>query len=145
MKPGITSSGLQSTGLADIQGRLLLARVVVLIIVGLLVVRLWQLQVRDGVYYRNLSHDNRTRSVVLHPVRGFIYDRNGVLLANSVPIFNLYVELGDVSDREALIGKLVELLSLERSELTGIMDTHAGGTPVRLKKGVSLKEAANIE
>ncbi|MYD30257.1 MAG: penicillin-binding protein 2, partial [Nitrospira sp. SB0661_bin_20] len=145
MKPGITSSGLQSTGLADIQGRLLLARVVVLIIVGLLVVRLWQLQVRDGVYYRNLSHDNRTRSVVLHPVRGFIYDRNGVLLANSVPIFNLYVELGDVSDREALIGKLVELLSLERSELTGIMDTHAGGTPVRLKKGVSLKEAAIIE
>lgn len=145
MKPGITSSGLQSTGLVDIQGRLLLARVVVLIIVGLLVVRLWQLQVRDGVYYRNLSHDNRTRSVVLHPVRGFIYDRNGVLLANSVPIFNLYVELGDVSDREALIGKLVELLSLERSELTGIMDTHAGGTPVRLKKGVSLKEAAIIE
>ena len=145
MKPGISDPGFQSTGLADIQGRLLLIRVVVLIIVGLLVVRLWQLQVRDGVYYRNLSHDNRTRSVVLHPVRGFIYDRNGILLANSVPSFNLYVELGDVPDREALIGKLVELLSLDRSELTKTMETHSGGTPIRLKKGVSLKEAAIVE
>jgi len=145
MKPGITGPGLQSAGLADIQGRLLLIRVVVLIIVGLLVVRLWQLQVRDGVYYRNLSHDNRTRSIVLHPVRGFIYDRNGILLANSVPSFNLYVELGDVPDREALIGKLVKLLSLERSELTKTMETHVGGTPIRLKKGVSLKEAAIVE
>ena len=145
MKPGITDPGLQSTGLADVQGRLLLIRVVVLIIVGLLVVRLWQLQVRDGVYYRNLSHDNRTRSVALHPVRGFIYDRNGILLANNVPSFNLYVELGDVPDREALVGKLVESLSLDRSELTKTMETHVGGTPIRLKKGVSLKEAAIVE
>ena len=145
MKPGITDPGLQATGLADIQGRLLLIRVVVLIIVGLLVVRLWQLQVRDGVYYRNLSHDNRTRSVVLHPVRGFIYDRNGILLANNVPSFNLYVELGDVPDREALTGKLVELLALDRSELAKTMETRVGGTPIRLKKGVSLKEAAIVE
>lgn len=145
MKPGISDPGLQSTGLADIQGRLLLVRVVVVIIVGLLVVRLWQLQVRDGDYYRNLSHDNRTRSVLLHPVRGFIYDRNGVLLANSVPSFNLYVEPGDVPDREALRGKLAALLSLDRGELAKTMDTHAGGTPIRLKKGVSLKEAAIVE
>lgn len=145
MKPAMMDPGIQSTGLADIQGRLLLIRVVVLIVVGLLVVRLWQLQVRDGDYYRNLSRDNRTRSVVLHPVRGFIYDRNGILLADSVPSFNLYVELGDVPDREALLGKLVELLSLDRSELTKTIESHVGATPIRLKKGVSLKEAAIVE
>ena len=145
MKPAMTDPGFQSTGLADIQGRLLLIRVVVLIIVGLLVVRLWQLQVRDGDYYRDLSRDNRTRSVVLHPVRGFIYDRNGILLANSVPSFNLYVELSDVPDREALIGRLVELLPLDQSELNKTMEAYVGETPIRLKKGVSLKEAAIIE
>lgn len=145
MKPAMTDFGFQSTGLADIQGRLLLIRVVVLILVGLLVVRLWQLQVRDGDYYRDLSRDNRTRSVVLHPVRGFIYDRNGILLANSVPSFNLYVELSDVPDRGALIGKLVELLSLDRSEVTKTIEAHGGGTPIRLKKGISLKEAAIVE
>ena len=137
--------GLQSTGLADVQGRLLLIKIVVLIIVGLLVVRLWQLQVRDGAYYRSLSHDNRTRSVLLHPVRGFIYDRNGLLLANSVPSFNLYVQLSDVPDREALVGKLIELLSLDKSELRQKIQAQGGRTPIRLKKGVSLKEAAIVE
>jgi len=145
VKPAMTDPGFQSTGLADIQGRLLLIKIVVLIIVGLLVVRLWQLQVLEGTYYRNLSHDNRTRSVLLHPVRGFIYDRNGILLANSVPSFTLYVELSDVPDREALMGKLVELLSLNKSELNKKFRTQGKETPIRLKKDVSLKEAAIVE
>ena len=137
--------GFQSTGLADIQGRLLLIKVVVLIIVGLLVVRLWQLQVRDGAYYRRLSHDNRTRSVLLHPVRGFIYDRNGILLANNVPSFNLYVQLSDVPDREALFRKLIELLSLDQRELHKKIQAQEGRPSVRLKRGVSLKEAVIVE
>ncbi len=141
----MTDPGFQSTGLADIQGRLLLIRIVVLIIVGLLVVRLWQLQVRDGDYYRNLSHDNRTRSVLLHPVRGFIYDRNGILLANNIPSFSLYVQLSDVPDREALMGKLIELLSLDKSELSKKIQAQGRRTPIRLKKGISLKEAAIVE
>ena len=145
MKQAMTDPGFQSTGLADIQGRLLFIKIVVLIIVGLLVVRLWQLQVRDGTYYRSLSHDNRTRSVLLHPVRGFIYDRNGIVLANSVPSFSLYVQLSDVPAREALIGKLVELLSLDKRELNKKIQAHGESTPIRLKKGVNLKEAALVE
>ena len=145
MKQVMVDPGLQSTGLADIQGRLPLIKIVVLLIVALLVVRLWQLQVRDGAYYRSLSQDNRTRSVLLHPVRGFIYDRNGVLLANNVPSFNLYVQLDDVPDREALVGKLVELLSLDGSELRHKIQAQGGTTPVRLKRGISLKEAAIVE
>ncbi len=141
----MTVPGFQANGLADIQGRLLLIRIVVLIIVGLLVVRLWQLQVRDGAYYRSLSQDNRTRSVLLHPVRGFIYDRNGILLANSAPSFNLYVQLDDVPDRGALIEKLVELLSLDKSELNKTIQAQEGRTSIRLKRGLSLREAAIVE
>ena len=145
MKPAMTDPGLQATGLADIQGRLRLIKIVVLLIVALLVVRLWQLQVRDGAYYRSLSHDNRTRSVVLHPVRGFIYDRNGILLAENVPSFNLYVQLDDVPDRGALIGKLVELLSWDKRELNKKVQAQEGRTSIRLKRGISLKEAAIVE
>ena len=32
--------------------------------------RLWHLQIREGPYYRDLSENNRTRSVVLEPARG---------------------------------------------------------------------------
>jgi len=145
MKQAMTDPGLQTIGLADIQGRLLLVKIVVVILVGLLVVRLWQLQVRDGTYYRSLAQDNRTRSVLIHPVRGLIYDRNGILLANNVPGFNLYVHLDDVPDREAMIEKLAGLLSLDESELNKKMQAQGRGTPIRLKKGVSLKEAAIVE
>ena len=141
----MTDPGLQPTGLADIQGRLLLIKIVVLLIVGLLVVRLWQLQVRDGAYYRSLAHDNRTRSVLLRPVRGSIYDRNGIVLANRVPNFNLYVQLSDVPDRDALTGKLVELLSLDKRELNKRIQAQGKETLIRLKKGISLKEAAIVE
>ncbi len=141
----MTDSGLQSTELAEIQRRLLLVKIGVLIIVGLLVVRLWQLQVRDGAYYRNLSYNNRTRSVVLHPIRGLIYDRNGILLANSVPSFNLYVQLNDVPNREALIGKLIEFLALDESELNKKIQAKGRETLVRLKGGLSLKEATIVE
>ena len=141
----MTDPGLQTTGLADIQGRLLFIKIVVLLIVALLVVRLWQLQVRDGAYYRRLSHDNRTRSVLLHPVRGFIYDRNGILLADNVSSFNLYVQLDDVPDRGALIGKLVELLSWDKRELDKKVQAREGRTSIRLKRGISLKEAVIVE
>ena len=92
--------GMPSNGLAELQGRLIILKVGVLIIVSLLVLRLWQLQVRDGPHYRELSQDNRTRSILLHPARGLVYDRKGRLLANNIPSFNLYVELKDIKNRE---------------------------------------------
>ena len=113
----MSDTGLQQTGLPELQQRLVLLKVGIVIVIGLLALRLWQLQVRDGPYYRELSQNNRTRSILLHPARGLIYDRNGKLLANNIPSFNLYVELEDVKDRETLIVKLVEYLDFDKTEL----------------------------
>ncbi len=141
----MSDSGLQQNGLTDLQQRLVLIKIGVLVVVGLLALRLWQLQVRDGPYYRELSQDNRTRSILLHPARGLIYDRHGKLLANNVPSFNLYVELKDVRDREALIQKLVEYLAVDASELGKKFRARGTLTRVKLKGGLTLREAALIE
>ena len=141
----MSDSGLHQSGLAELQQRLVLLKVGVLVVVGLLALRLWQLQVRDGPYYRELSQDNRTRSILLHPARGLIYDRNGKLLANNVPSFNLYVELKDVSDRKALIQKLVGYLEIDESELSKKFRARGSLTRVKLKGGLTLREAALIE
>ncbi|NJL16962.1 MAG: hypothetical protein HC938_06940 [Nitrospira sp.] len=50
---------------------------------------------------------------MLEPARGLIYDRNGILLANNVSSFSLYVTLEDVKDREVLIQQLTGLLGLD--------------------------------
>ncbi len=144
-KSAMPDRDFQSTQLATVQRRFLLFKTFVCIIAGLLILRLWQLQVRDGSYYDNLAQENRTRSIVLHPVRGLIYDRHGTLLATSVPSFNLYVRLGDAPNRDALVRKLTELLSLDERELRQAIQGGKWNSLVRLKRGLSLKEAALVE
>lgn len=141
----MSDSGFQQSGLSDIQQRLVFLKVGVLVVISLLTLRLWQLQVRDGPHYLELSQDNRTRSILLHPARGLIYDRNGILLANNVPSFNLYVELKDVKDREGLIQKLVEYLNIDASEVSEKIRTQSSRTRVKLKGSLTLREAALIE
>src|SRR5574338_1563502 len=109
----MASVGIQDSEFLDVQRRLGILRVGLMLVVGLLALRLWHLQIREGPYYRDLSENNRTRSVILEPARGLIYDRNGVLLANNVPSFSLYVTLEDVKDREGLIEQLSTLIGID--------------------------------
>lgn len=138
-------SDRQANELADIQGRLVLIKVGLLIIIALLGLRLWQLQIRDGYYYQELAQDNRTRSIVLEPARGLLYDRHGQLLANNVPSFNLYVSLEDVKDRQELIQQLNRHLRLNQEELSQKLSTPGLQDRVKVKGGLTLKEAALVE
>lgn len=137
--------GMPSNGLAELQGRLIILKVGVLIIVSLLVLRLWQLQVRDGPHYRELSQDNRTRSILLHPARGLVYDRKGRLLANNIPSFNLYVELKDIKNREVLAERLMHYLDLDAGDLQKQLRSRGGLTRVKLMGGLTLQQAAIVE
>src|SRR5215510_12258762 len=56
---------------------------------GLIVVGLLRLQVQQYDHYRRLAQENRVRLEVLRAPRGAIYDRNGVLLADNHPSFNI--------------------------------------------------------
>ena len=134
----------QANELADIQSRLIFVKVGLLLIVVLLALRLWQLQIRDGMYYQELARDNRTRSIVLEPARGLLFDRNGELLANNVPSFQLYLSLEDIQDREAVLAKLPEYLEVNVQDISDKLGTKRRGR-VKIKSGLTLREAALIE
>lgn len=138
-------SSRQANELADIQSRLIFVKIGLLMILVLLGLRLWQLQIRDGVYYQELARDNRTRSIVLEPARGLLYDRNGELLANNIPSFQLYLSLEDVQDREALITKLPEYVDVNVQSISEKLATNRRRGRIKLKSGLTLKEAALIE
>jgi penicillin-binding protein 2 len=132
--------------LRELQRRVTILKAGLLLVVGLLAFRLWHLQIMEGPYYRSLSENNRTRSVLLEPARGLVYDRNGVLLANNVPSFSLYVTLEDVKDREALIDRLVGLVGMDESALRRKLSARESKLlPRKLKEGLTLREAAIIE
>ena len=56
---------------------------------ALIVIGLVRLQVAQHDRYRQLSEENRVRLEVLRAPRGAIFDRNGELLADSYPAFNI--------------------------------------------------------
>lgn len=135
----------QVNELAEIQNRLIFVKVGFLMLLVLLGLRLWQLQVRDGLYYQELARDNRTRSIVLEPARGLLYDRNGELLANNIPSFQLYISLEDVKDREALIARLPQYVEIDEQEISAKLSKKSRRGRVKIKAGITLKEAALIE
>jgi penicillin-binding protein 2 len=130
----------------DIPRRLFILRVGLLLVVALLGLRLWHLQIREGPHYRDLSENNRTRLVLLEPARGLIYDRHGVLLANNVPSFSLYVTMEDVKDREVLIQQLTDLLGLDPSLVRKKMTTKGSKLlPRKIKDRMTLRDATLVE
>ena len=142
----MATSSTHESELGELQRRLMLLRVGLLLVVGLLAVRLWHLQIREGPYYRDLSENNRTRSVLLEPARGLIYDRHGVLLANNVPSFSLYVTLEDVKDREGLIQSLSDLLGLDPAMIRKKLSVRGSKMlPKKIKDRLTLRDATVIE
>lgn len=75
---------------------------------GILFLKLTNVQLINGQYYRTLSDSNRTRTYILMPSRGIIFDRNGRPLVYNMPGFEKTVGEEEVQvDRE----KALELLS----------------------------------
>lgn len=83
----------------------------------LLAARLAWLQILDFDHYSDLALQNRVKISPLAPSRGLIYDRNGVLLAENIPSYNLEITPEEISDMPGLLQKLQQLLSLEESDL----------------------------
>lgn len=60
----------------------------------ILIIRLFQLTIVKGNYYRRLSEQNRTREIIIEPKRGTIIDRKGFTIA-----YNLDQNIDDMGER----------------------------------------------
>ena len=79
--------------------------------------RVFDLQVLEFEHFRTLSENNRVSLVAVPPTRGFIYDRNGVVLAQNTPTFSLEITPEAVEDVDALIATLSELVEIDDADL----------------------------
>ncbi|HEB81018.1 MAG TPA: penicillin-binding protein 2, partial [Chromatiales bacterium] len=71
------------------------------LLLALLIGRLVYLQVVLHEHYATLSKENWVKLLPIPPTRGLIYDRNGVLLAENVPTYNLEITPEQVKDLKA--------------------------------------------
>ncbi|WP_286890530.1 penicillin-binding protein 2 [Pseudoalteromonas sp. ESRF-bin5] len=90
--------------------------VFVLGLVAVLITNLYNVQVKDHQDYQTRSNDNRIKVIPIAPNRGLIYDRNGVLLAENKPVYNLEVIPEDVDNLEKSLEQVSQLITITEQE-----------------------------
>ncbi|PMH37487.1 penicillin-binding protein 2 [Vibrio sp. 10N.286.49.B3] len=89
----------------------------IILMMGLLIANLYNIQVNQFQDYKTRSNDNRIKVVPIAPNRGLIYDRNGVLLAENRPVYNLEIIPEKVTDMEDTITRLQSILLITSEEI----------------------------
>lgn len=95
---------------SELVTRVAVAAAVVTIALGLLVARLWYLQIVQGPQMRLMSENNRIRLMRVPAARGLVYDRHGQLLIDNRPSFDVVFVPEDARDRAGTLRMLAHYL-----------------------------------
>jgi len=143
----LSTSNFDPVSSAVFGKQLKIAMIFVLIVFGILILRLWFLQIVNGSAYRAKSEHNRIRLHDIAPFRGMILDRKGRVLVDNRPSYDLYVIPEEVQDRPQLLKRLSIFGDLDSEHAGRILDKAAHGypfKPVCLKRGISRDELAKM-
>jgi penicillin-binding protein 2 len=114
----------------------------------ILLARLYYLQIVEGPEFRRQSQNNCVRLQGIPPARGLIFDRDGVLMVENRPCFNISLVPREAKNPKRVVHKLAELLHITPEPLFARLDG-AGGVrsfkPVLLRRDVSRDVVAIIE
>ncbi|WP_297427088.1 penicillin-binding protein 2 [uncultured Acinetobacter sp.] len=101
------------------RNRVFIAMGIVAFFLLLLVSRYAYLQIISYEEFHTASDKNRIRLQPLAPARGYIYDRNGVLLADNYPVFSATLSRADVEDIDDTLARLTPILALSEEDIKG--------------------------
>lgn len=127
--------------------RLIAAAVIVVVLAGLVVYRLVDLQVVHFEHFSRLSQGNRVRLEPVPPVRGLLFDRRGRLLAENRPVYQLELIPEQVRDIEGTLAELMELDLVREEDLPRIRNqirSQRRFEPAILRPRISEEEAARF-
>jgi len=99
----------------NLRARLRFIQTLILIMLAVLGVRLYVLQVVRGERYAEIAENQRRRHLPIPASRGVIFDREGRVIVDSRPIYNVILSREDVKDKslEALSKPLADGLAID--------------------------------
>lgn len=95
-----------------IKKRVITGAIFVLLLLFILLGRMYYLQIIQYKYHSTLSDKNRIHTQAIPPIRGVIYDRNGIVIANNEPSFNLTFTRERAANWHEVIDTIVKVLKL---------------------------------
>ncbi len=114
---------------------------------GLLVGRMRFLQIDQADQFRLLADENRINFRLLPPARGFIYDRNGVLLAGNEQNYRIVMVREDAGDVGAAMERLSRIVLLDPDETSRALrelERRSPFVPVTVADRVSWEDVALV-
>ncbi|UCH38998.1 MAG: penicillin-binding protein 2 [Gammaproteobacteria bacterium] len=100
-----------------IRRRLILAAFFIVLMLGIVLGRLYVLQIVEYEHFSTLSDSNRIRIKALPPTRGLIFDRHGVVMANNLPTYRLEIVREQVEDLESTLQQLRQYVEYSEQDL----------------------------
>mgnify|MGYP001246433563 FL=1 len=87
-----------------------------------LIYKTFSLQVSSFTDYEIASLKNKTREVLIQPRRGIIYDRNGEIIVNNVPSYNLIINPSAINDLDSTLSNIKKIIDLSDLEIKNAQD-----------------------
>lgn len=112
-----------------------------------LTLRLWGLQILQGKRYYTLSQNNRLRLQIAEAPRGLILDRNGEVIVENRPSFDVLAIPEDVKNIEGTSSLLSKILGVPSEEIRSRLQGSQARPyqTVLLRKEIGLEPAITIE
>ncbi|MCZ6717026.1 MAG: penicillin-binding protein 2 [Gammaproteobacteria bacterium] len=127
--------------------RIILSVVIGILLLGSVVTRLVQLQIRDHELFAAKSRGNRVRIEAVPPTRGLIFDRRGRILAENLPAFQLELIPEQVPDLQDTLARLAELGLIKNEDIPRFNELSQAGPrfkPVTLRFRLNDNEIARF-
>lgn len=128
-------------------GRIPVLRLGFLVCLTVILSTYWFVQVARGDRYAELAEHNRLRKSPIQAPRGLIYDRNGRLLVENVPSYNLLLDRSRSASIEASLAMASRTLERPVEELAAVLERYPATPrfqPVLIAEKLSLSEVARF-
>ena len=114
-----------------------------------LLFKTYSLQVSSYSDYELAALKNKTKEVLVQPVRGVIYDRNGNILVNNVPTYDLIIQPSKIKNLDDFIINISKIIELSDAEIENINKNFKRratyNRELTIKKDLSKEEIAKFE
>ncbi len=127
--------------------RVVFSSIVAVLLLGVVVARLIQLQVVDYEHFAKRSQGNRIRIEAVPPIRGLVFDRKGRVLAENLPAYQLELIPEQVADVDETLSRLAALDLIESADiprLKNLISNSLRFKPVNLRLRLSDEEIASF-
>ena len=109
----------------------------------------FSLQVSSYTDYEIAALENKTREILVQPRRGIIYDRNGKILVNNVPSYNLIISPSQIDSLDSLLNQIQSIFSLSDEDIGYVNKNYKRKAKLNreliIKRNLTIEEIAKFK